>query len=433
MTAYLHLPKTFLHRVLLGRDPYWRQFFWSRWGVLPEEVVAGCRAQKVVWIDALSGGEVMQSFSFCKHLRRLLPDHVLVLSCNSYDAIKAARNISGIDHLIDTPWDIAWVARRVLTQIRPAAVVCVQTPGHPIFLREARKLKIPTAIVSAFMSADWPEHPTMARPMALNVFESVEYVGAKTDDDLVLFEKLGIPFKRLEATGDLKYDFEHVRLSTQDRDKLLRELGFAQNDPVLLGGSLNYGEEQILIDAFLKAKVSLPGLRLILAPRYLDRVAHIEQELHKRGCRYFRRSAGVSTSGQPPDVVLIDTFGELGRLYGIATMGVLGVTLIPRFKIAYGQNIIEPLIHGTPVFFGPYARRWEKITDELEAVWPGLRVRDSDDIARGVVELMAKPGLLRALREKATALADRQHGAVSGNARFVADIVRRQDSCRGVA
>jgi 3-deoxy-D-manno-octulosonic-acid transferase len=294
-------------------------------------------------------------------------------------------------------------------------------------------LKIPTAIVSAFMSADWPEHPTMARPMALNVFESVEYVGAKTDDDLVLFEKLGIPFKRLEATGDLKYDFEHVRLSTQDRDKLLRELGFAQNDPVLLGGSLNYGEEQILIDAFLKAKVSLPGLRLILAPRYLDRVAHIEQELHKRGCRYFRRSAGVSTSGQPPDVVLIDTFGELGRLYGIATMGVLGVTLIPRFKIAYGQNIIEPLIHGTPVFFGPYARRWEKITDELEAVWPGLRVRDSDDIARGVVELMAKPGLLRALREKATALADRQHGAVSGNARFVADIVRRQDSCRGVA
>lgn len=433
LTAYLHLPKTFLHRVVFGQDPYWRQFFWSRWGSLPEEVVTGCRNQKVVWIDAVSGGEVMQSFSFCKHLRRLLPNHVLVLSCNSYDGLKAARNISGIDYLVDTPWDIGWVARRVLRKIRPVAVVCVQTPAQPVFLRQARRLQVPTVIASGFMGGDWPAHPTMTRPMALRVFESVDHVGAKTSDDLESFKNLCIPFRRLEVTGDLKYDFEYFRLSSHERDKLRRELGFGADDPVLVGGSLNYGEERIVLDAFVKAKASFPDLRLVMAPRYLDRLAQVEQELHARECRYVRRSTGSSVSGGPPDVVLVDTFGELGRLYAIATIGVLGVTLIPRFKIAYGQNIIEPLLQGTPVFFGPHARRWGKITDAMAAVWPGLRVQDSDDIARGIAEVLTRPELLAALRRKAAALADQQHGAALGNARFIADIVHHQEGSRVVA
>lgn len=428
--AYAYLPVTFGRRVVFGRDPYWRQYFWNRWGVLPQNVVSACRGQKVIWIDALSGGEVMQSFSFCRTLRRLLPGHVFVFSSNSLDALRAARQIPGIDHFIDTPWDLPWVVRRALRQIRPQAVVAIQTPAQAMWLREAQASGIPTVLVSGFMSEDWAQHPTMARPVALEVFKFLDYVGAKSDDDFQIFKGLGIPFKRLEEVGDLKCDFEQFLLSAEKRAELLANFGLQEDTPVLLGGSLNHGEEGILTDAYLKAKASIPELRLIIAPRYLDRLGEIERCLELRGCRYVRRSGMSRNVSGLAEVVLLDTFGELARLYAIATVVVLGVTLIPRFKIAYGQNILEPLIQGKPVLFGPYARRSEKITRELEGVWDGLRVRGSEDIARAVVELVTNPARAELVRKKAEEIVERHSGAARRNAQFVADVIQH---CEDVA
>ena len=73
LAAYRSLPITFVRRVLFGRDPYWRQYFWSRWGFVSDALRAAVRGRPVVLIDAISGGEVTQSVTFCRKLRAALP------------------------------------------------------------------------------------------------------------------------------------------------------------------------------------------------------------------------------------------------------------------------------------------------------------------------------------------------------------------------
>src|SRR5205823_4323605 len=138
----------------------------------------------------------------------------------------------------------------------------------------------------------------------------------------------------------------------------------------------------------------------------------IERESAARELRAGRVSRGTSPGA---DVVILDTYGDLARVYALASAVFLGGTLV-HVGAGLGQNLIEPLAHGVPIFFGPNVRRWTAITHELCAIYPGLAVTGAADLAQGVLDLEQAPHLLTAIRARAHALMSEGTDAVARHA-----------------
>src|SRR5205085_11358635 len=80
--------------------------------------------------------------------------------------------------------------------------------------------------------------------------------------------------------------------------------------------------------------------------------------LRSAGLPYWRRSELTAPVPIAAGVVLLDTIGELGAIYGIADIAFVGGSLVP----AGGHNIVEPARAGVPVIVGEHTANFRDIT-----------------------------------------------------------------------
>lgn len=398
--AYGHLPITFLRRVVLRRDDYWRQYFWSRWGYVPQGVLDAVRGRPVVWIDAISGGEVTQSVTFCRLLHEALPDYRLVLSTNNRYSHEFASSTLAVDGVIDSPWDLHGPVRRALAAVAPAAVVAVENLTSPILFREARRRGVTTVLVSGLMSKNFHRHKMMQRTTELCAFGDVEWIGAKSEENASGFVAMGAARERVAVTGNMKFDLDYLSVSDAERARLRETLHLAPDEPVLLAASLHPGEEELVGEAYLEARRAVNGLRLVLVPRYQFDVEGMIEKLNGLGLACVRKTSLTRQPAGPDHVIVVDTFGELNRLYAIASVVFLGGSTYVRNVLGLGQNPIEPLAHRRPLFFGPVMNLWREITEELKAAWSGVEIGSAKELATGIVTVLEDPCLTRRITER---------------------------------
>lgn len=417
-TAYRQLPVTFFRRVVFGRDPYWRRFFWNRWGFFPRDVMQALAGGPVLWIDALAGGEITQSVSFCRELRRRLPRHRLLLSTNnrySYDF--AVRHLD-VHAVVDSPWDCAAPVRRALARVSPVALVAIENLTAPVLFTEAAARGVTTLVVSGLMSHGAERHPMVARTVEAKPFASLAGIGAKSDEDVAGYLAAGAGRDRVRATGNMKFDLEFLSVDASVRESLARELHLSPTEPVLLAASLHPGEERLVGEAFLQARRREPDLRLIVVPRYDFHADSMMATLASLGLESVRRTR---LGAEPPagtPVIVVDTFGELNRLYALATAVFLGGTTYVR-NVGFGQNPIEPLAHRKPLFFGPVMNLWRDITDELKNAWSGVEVTGADDLAKGVTAVLQDTVLVDRIVKTVDAILSHHGDDVRHNVDFV--------------
>src|SRR5206468_2202741 len=161
---------------------------------------------------------------------------------------------------------------------------------------------------------------------------------------------------------------------------LKAELGIASNVPTLLAASIHPGEDEIVVNGWLAARAEAPSLRLVLVPRYGFDVPRALAVLDHRGVPSILRSK-LPEEPAGDRVVVVDTFGELSRLYATASIIFVGGSLYRRNVVGFGQNLVEPLVHGVPVLFGPYMTLWSEITESLRKTWPPVEVSDAGGLA----------------------------------------------------
>jgi 3-deoxy-D-manno-octulosonic-acid transferase len=120
-----------------------------------------------------------------------------------------------------------------------------------------------------------------------------------------------------------------------------------------------------------------PDLVLILAPRHLERVREVEILLKKEKIPWKRKSQ-LQGTGQREGarVILLDTFGELAKLYSIGTIIFVGGSLV---RVG-GHNILEPLFFKKPVLFGPFMDHFREISNEVLRKGAGFRIADSEEM-----------------------------------------------------
>lgn len=390
---------------------------------MPEAVGTAVRQRPLIWLEAYSGGEISQCVSLVQRLKARLPGCAVVVATNNPHSHARAVQIPGVDTVVQCPWDLPWVARRTLRQVRPSAIVCMENPMFPVFIREASRLGIPTLVCSGFMSKGYERHWAVRRTIALGGFRCLTAIGAKEPQDAEGYARLGVDPSRIQAVGNLKFDRDAIRLSEADRAAWRAQLGLDQKAPVWVAGSVHAGEDALVLDAYEAARRRHPALRLILALSFNSPGLDTEAVLRQRGIPCVRRSQMAPGEPLGERVLLLDSFGELGRLYGLATLIFVGASIVPYSTFGYGHNMVEPLMHERPILFGPFMNHWREITDEFKQEWSGVEVADGPALTASVLRLLDDGPLRRRLGERARRILDRFDDPVERYVDFIASYV----------
>lgn len=350
----------FLYSLLLAAGtllslPYWlfqmlrhgkyRSGLVERLGQVPSRLGAADPAQsppEVIWVHAVSVGEVLAVSGLVEEMRRQFPRHRVLVSTTTDTGQALARKHFGDESVFYFPMDFAFAIRPYLRTLRPRLVVITETEFWPNFLRLARDSGASIAVVNARISdRSWPNY-RRSRWAVRRMLANVDLFLAQTEEDSTRLHSIGAGAGRVRVTGNLKFDLGRPAPSPIV-DKLRRSLAEAETGPVLVCGSTVDDEEALLLKAFENVLVAHPRAAMILAPRHPERFDAVATLLTQMGIPFWRRSLW---NGEPitAGVFLVDTIGELAALYALADVAFVGGSLVPRG----GHNILEPAQHGVP-------------------------------------------------------------------------------------
>jgi 3-deoxy-D-manno-octulosonic-acid transferase len=233
---------------------------------------------------------------------------------------------------------------------------------------------------------------------------------------------LGAEPSRVHITGNIKYDLAFEPLTSPDERAFRADLGIGEA-PVFMAGSTHRGEEDIVITAYLRARLQVPALRLLLAPRHLDRLDEIEALLRKHQLMVHRRSHGrlSSQSGAAP-VLLLDTIGELAKLYAVGTVIFVGGSLAP----IGGHNVLEPAAHRKAILFGPHMHNFQQVAAALLEADGAVQVHNPEALGEHVSMLLQQPERRQALGEAAHQVLRANQGAIIRTVDLIAQVLSQQ-------
>lgn len=311
--------------------------------------------QRIIWIHAVSLGEVLAVAGLVGQMRRRFPHHRVVISTTTDTGQDLALKRFGGENVFYFPMDFAFSVRAYMRALKPELVVLAETEFWPCFLRIAHAGGARVAVVNARISdRSWPRYQRFRWALG-RVLANVDLFLAQTEEDKARLAAIGADPRRAQVTGNLKFDLT-LPAPPPIVETLRRALATEGAGPVLVCGSTVEDEEPPLLRAFENLLVSHPRAVMILAPRHPERFEGVAGLLQEIGISRHRRSLWQ----QEPlagGVLLVDTIGELAALYALADVAFVGGSLVPRG----GHNIIEPAQHGVAIVTGNHTENFRDI------------------------------------------------------------------------
>ena len=377
-----------------------------------------------IWIHAVSVGEVLAARSLLKAFRHAYPTHRLLLSTTTATGQEVAEQLGdAVDGVFYAPLDFPPFVARSLDRIAPDLVVFVDTEIWPNWLRACRRRGVKSVIVNGRISDRSYRGYRLGRTLLPRVLADLDHVCAQTETWGRRFVDLGLPADRLSVTGSLKFDALDVASTGADLhvgDRALRFFLFASDRPVLIAASTLRGEDEPVLEAFQRIRESAGDAVLILAPRHPERAEEVRTMAARHGFDVALRTALPAEEISPgPDVVVVDTIGELPRLFQLATLVFVGGSLVP----AGGHNFLEPAVFGKPIVFGPHMDNFREIADLFVARSAAEQVTSSAALAGVLAALLADPVRRASLGAAARALVEANRGARAKTLSVIAGIL----------
>jgi len=368
-----------------------------------------------------------------QQLRLAEPTGQIVLSTTTPTGHKMAEKLGlDVEALIYFPFDFPGITERVLRTIGPDLIILMEGELWPNLLAAARARNIPTAVVNARISDTAFPKNQLLRPLFAWTLSNVNLVCAQSQKDADRFVALGAPPQRVKVSGNSKFDENFPHIPPEEGAKWRQDLGLRQQSPILIAGSTHPGEDEQILDAFDQLRANHPDLELVIAPRHPERGDEIEKLISERGYATYRRSRVLAEleQGKAIDlrsttqvrVVILDTIGELGRIFSIATVVFMGGSLVPRG----GHNILQPLAQGKPVIFGPHMRNFQDIADVALQRQAAIQVQDARELFEVTDRLLSSKAERELYQSKGRSLLQEQSGASQRIVKELAPLLPQQ-------
>ncbi len=376
------------------------------------------------WVHAVSVGEVLLAMKLVRRLRERDPRRHFVLSTTTSTGF-ALANEQRSEWLepIYNPLDFFLFTRQALDLIAPDQIILVEAEVWPNLVCQARSRGIPVALVNARLSPRSEARFRTFRAFTAPIFNQLDVICVQEPEDVARWESLGVEGARIVHTGSIKFD-DAGGPAREPRDvrPVLERLGLPAGGPVILGASTHAGEEALIGRAYLALKPAFPGLTFISVPRHAERAANARADLIALGLDVVSRTEIENQDAEikNPDVLLVDTTGELRDWYACATVVIVGKS----FRSTGGQNPAEPLVSGQPVVFGPHMENFAILVHGLLTAGGAIQVADETALAPELARLLADAPARAEVVRRGQAVIASHRGATDRTADALAGLTR---------
>jgi 3-deoxy-D-manno-octulosonic-acid transferase len=405
----------------LQRRGGWRENFGQRWGLYEGVLKQTLTNRRVVWLHAVSVGEVNLCLQLVDALQRRLPHHKLVVSTTTSTGMaELKRRLPGSVTRIYYPIDRRRQVQRALSAIHPRAMVFIESELWPNMIWGLQRRGIPYFLVNARISERSHRRYRKGAFLFRSVFGGFRGIGVQTPEDCTRLESLGVPSKVLHLTGSLKFEAAAPSVKPpMDARALLRQIGVADDALILVAGSTHSGEEVILARIAARLRATFPNLFLILVPRHQERGGEVGKALSEMDVRFVFRSL-INPEFRPstpsPDCLVVNSTGELRSFYGCADVVFIGKSLTSEG----GQNPIEPAALGKSVVFGPHMENFAQISALFLRHRGAVQIADETELEKTLQRLLASPSERLELGTRGLAVVRENQGAMNKTVEMIA-------------
>jgi 3-deoxy-D-manno-octulosonic-acid transferase len=438
----------------IAHGKYFRSFR-ERIGKLPDAI--NDQAKPTLWVHTVSVGEFNAARPLLERLKKRFPQFRLVVSTTTMTGQALARKEfpEKLDAVFYFPFDWKFAVRRALDAVNPAAVIILETELWPNFLRQCKRRDIKTVIVNGRISPRSFARYSRIRGFISRVLNDASLLIMQSEDDAWRVRALGADDLHVRVCGNLKYDVVmrgqesedrnhkvetqnpkaemHNSKSTTLRQDLDTQLNLSAAEHLIVAGSTAPEEEAILLKSLrdIRHQKGLENVRLLIAPRHperFDEVADLIAASKFTVARRSKKDVAGSTDGllQPephkdapqnpasptPDVILLDTIGELASVYEFASVVFVGGSLVAKG----GHNILEPAAFAKPIIVGPHTENFRQIIADFAQANAVVQIQAKSEDAgklftREMIRLLTDSEAAQAMGERAASLLLKNRGA----------------------
>jgi len=412
------LPPFWLYTRLTGR---FRRGFRERLGLFPVQELRRGPASRRIWIHAASLGEVRVARSITNHLEKLVPGCDVILSTNTDHGHDLARKLFDSGSVVFAPFDFLPSVRKTLSTVNPKVMVFLETEIWPAWITEAHRRGIPCALIHGRISTRSIGKYLTFRPLFRDVLKQVNTFSMITEQDAHRIVDMGAEPNKVEVNGNAKHDLLAYQTDAATESRMRKLLCVKPFQPVFVGGSTREGEEEILLKVYKRLAEDFPETVLVIAPRHIVRTPLIETRVRQQGLEV-QLWTDLERQGveRTASVVIVNTFGDLFKIYSVGTIIFCGASLVPLG----GQNPLEPAVWGKMVFHGPSMEDFAEARKLLERERAAVEVTTPDAFVEKALFFLNHPEDLREGGRRAREAVLSSQGSSERHARAIARLMQ---------
>ena len=399
----------------------YRTNFKERLGCVSSKIIPHIKGSSLVWIHAVSLGEIRVAGSIIASLKSLTPNCSIILSTTTEHGRKLAGDLldDGIP-VIYGPVDYIVSVRKILKRINPEIMVFLETEIWPAWITEARRLGIKTVLVNGRISPRSFKKYLRFKPFFKKVLNNIDHFSMISEIDMSRMSAIGVDPDIMMVNGNAKYDMIIDHADSKIKEDMGKRLNIDSLNRVIIAGSTRTGEEIVLLKAYRSIIAEFPDTILIIAPRHLERVKEICSLLEDHNFKYELISAiDGENSIRKENILIVDSYGELFGIYSIGSIAFCGASLVPLG----GQNPFEPAVWGVPVIYGPHMEDFLDAKVLLEKYGGGAEIKEHEDLAEKVKDLLRDISTMKKMGENAKKALMENRDASLRHARAIAELL----------
>lgn len=384
-------------------------------------------AKDVIWIQAVSVGEVILCKSFIPLLKKEFPGSSIVFSTITRTGNDLAKKLfSGDAVVIYFPLDFSFIVKSAVRKIRPELYIMVETEIWPNVLKELQKRRVPAILINGRISDRSFGRYELVRRFLKETLDRIRLFCMQSETDAERIKCLGANPDRIRVTGNMKFDAD-VIMDGRGLSGLQGLFDLLPGEEIFVAGSTHGGEEEIVAAVYKGLIKDFPNLKLVIAPRHVERAPEVENIMRRFGLDPVRMSKLQGPRSTAPgacqprgaQVYIIDAIGHLNDAYAIAEIVFVGGSLIPHG----GQNPIEPAVFEKPVIFGPYMFNFKTVAAALLENKGAIQVKDEKEFFAKADYLLRNKDARAALGKNAMNTISQNRGASLRNLEAIKELV----------
>jgi len=388
---------------------------------LGHELPKGRSQRKPIWIHAVSVGEVLSLQNLIQELKAKHPSEEIIFSSLTNTGLKVAREkLKGVDKIFFIPLDFASVVRKYFWILNPKLFILAESEFWPNLLRVAKKHGCPILLINGRISESSFRNYCRFKLLVKKILTNIDFMLVQTTEDKERLERIGLDSQQVEVAGNLKAEIDLPLLSGSEISGLKENLSIQEGKKVIVAGSTCKGEEELLLDAFSKARSVRNDLLIILAPRQPGRFNEVEK-ISENFPFSVRRRTKVSSEDEW-DVLILDTIGELAQFYALSDLSFVGGSLVSWG----GHNLLEPAFYKKPIFFGPFMKNFAYLAEKFVQSGGARIIHNPEDLVD--VFLMKDEESLSEMGERAKQTLDSLKGAMKKTLETIEALMKRGES-----